>query len=81
MENTAMRVQIRLKFKWWFKWLYLSLTRFGFWLGLPLNEAVICRDASRGVTVSFRVLPAPLPPPPSCSQGHQTSGHIGGREC
>lgn len=49
MTTQTCRVEIR--FRWWVRWLYMPLTRFGAWLGLPLSKDVITQDILRGVRV------------------------------
>jgi len=48
---------VHIKASWWLS-PYLSLTRFGAWLGLPLSADVIGRDIKRGLKVTFKCPPA-----------------------
>lgn len=43
-------ITVRVRFAWWVK-PYLWLTRFGVWLGLPINEDVVASDLKRGIRV------------------------------
>jgi hypothetical protein len=36
---------LRVRWAWWWRCLYWPLTRFGVWLGLPLNPHCIAADA------------------------------------
>lgn len=42
-------IDLSCRLAWWWRWLYWPLTRFGLWLGLPLNPAVIVADLRRAM--------------------------------
>ncbi|MBS4048162.1 MAG: hypothetical protein KG075_17585 [Alphaproteobacteria bacterium] len=47
MARSEMR--LRVKWAWWVTYLYLPLTRFGIWLGVPVDPKVISDDIAKGV--------------------------------
>lgn len=45
-------IDLSCRLAWWWRWLYCPLTRFGLWLGLPLNPAVIVADLRRAMKIA-----------------------------
>lgn len=42
-------VKVLVHIPWWVRWIYLPLTRFGVWLGLPINTDIVVRDICRAI--------------------------------
>lgn len=51
-------VQIVARWPWWWRFGYWPLTRFGVWLGLPLDAERVAADAMRAVKIEVEEKPA-----------------------
>lgn len=50
MADTEIMVKVKISWSIWV-FPYLLLTRFGLWLGLPLDPEIIVKDMMRGLRV------------------------------
>lgn len=50
-NERSFNVVLRVRFAWWWRFIYWPLTRFGAWLGLPLNPDIIGKDTVKALKI------------------------------